>query len=296
MNDLTQTRVVKLKEYLLNTFPEGKFKAKSNDFIDVLQINSMNTHYINLLIEYGFLRRTKEAVQVNKKWESAEYEIIEILNKSNEIQEDLNKDNTKIYIEENFNNMAVRLIKTEKGYAMSIVDIAKALHTSWDTINEIIKRNNELFEEFIVLPSNVTLDNRKSLTKDGVIGLLMKISYQRLTPEKQKLVLDFQKWAIKNLGILISDGAVKLTEQEHAKVQTNTGNIIDMSNTEVDLLFNQFETDFNKFFESSKIMVKTAEERRIIAERKAEDLKNQNQKWITKTQLMMDKMHSMNMM
>ena len=96
------------------------------------------------------------------------------------------------------------------------------------------------------------------------------------------------------LGTLISEGKVELTEQEHAEIQTNVANIIEISETEVDLLFNQFEEDFSKFIESTKQMVKTADEKRSIAERRANDLQIQNQKWINKTQSMINKLHSYN--
>jgi hypothetical protein len=290
----TIERVNKLREYLLQTYPEGKFSANTYQFKDVLNVNSQTAYYVEFLVKEGFLKRTKKAVMEGKQWLPAEYEIVEIINKQKKNEVIESYINVSGFIEEKFNNIPLKLIKTEIGYVMSIKDIAKALHTSWDAINKIITRNEEVFNDLVFYPSDVTSYDCKSLTRDGIIGLLMKISYQRLTPEKKKLVLDFQKWAIKKLGTLLSDGKVELTEQEHAKVQKDIGNITNLPNNEVDLLFNQFEEDFAKFINSAKTMVNTAEERRIIAEQKAAVLNSQNQKWIARTQAMMEKMYSAN--
>jgi hypothetical protein len=290
----TEKRVEILKDYLTNNYPEGMFAYQTNNFRELLQLTGNSSHYIKVLLEEGFIKCVKQAERINKKWQPAEYEIIK---KQKETKENNNKLDVSDYIEEKFNNMTMRLYKTTKGYVVPVVDISSALGADRQLIHQLLDNYKELFEDFLV---NVTLTNKqgshpdKCLTKDGVIGLLMKISYKRLTEDKQKLVLEFQKWAIETLSKVISEGKVELPEQEHAKIQQNIANIIDVDTSEMDLLFNKFDEDFNKFLHSTKIMIKAEEEKRILAERKADILNVQNQKWITRTQEMINKMNSLN--
>lgn len=61
--------------------------------------------------------------------------------------------------------------------------------------HKIIRENKKLFQPYLV---NVTLTkysiakkgnpNRTCLTRDGIVGLLMKISYKRLPADNRKLV------------------------------------------------------------------------------------------------------------
>lgn len=53
-------------------------------------------------------------------------------------------------------------------------------------------------------------------------------------------------------------------------------------------------TEFSKFINTTKNIVNTAEEKRIISEQKVAMLNSQNQKWIAKTQAMIEKMHKAN--
>ena len=235
-----------------------------------------------------------------KYWSNFIWQIVKevkVVNENNDKKiSRINVDDFKVEL---FKDIPMRLYKTDKGYVVPISNIYKALGLDKQLFSQMIKINYELFEPWLV---NVTLTSQKSgnkntcLTRDGVIGALMKISYNRISEDKQKLVLDFQKWAIEKLTILISVGEVKLDEQEHAQVQSNISSIINVSETDMDLLFNQFEEDFTKFLESTKIMVKVADEKRNIAERKATDLEFQNKKWISKTQSLINKMHSYNVL
>jgi predicted DNA-binding protein YlxM (UPF0122 family) len=209
----------------------------------------------------------------------------------------VNKIGVNNFIVDKFEDIELKLYKTDKGYAMSIADIARSLHVDRQTIHDLIDRNYDLFVNWLV---SVTLTRSNNATtnlcllRDGVLGIIMKISLKRLSDDKKKHVLNFQKWAIEKLGQLLTEGKVELTEQEHSKTQTNIKEITNLSDTNMDLLFNQFEDEFTKFIESTKSMVKSAEEKRNLAERKATDLEYQNQKWISKTQAMINKMHSYN--
>lgn len=211
----------------------------------------------------------------------------------------INKIDANDFIIDKFENIELKLYKTDKGYAMSVADISRALNVDRQTIHDLIERNHDLFVNWLVSITLTRSNNSTTnicLLRDGVLGIIMKISLKRLPKDKQKLVLDFQKWAIEKLSQLISEGKVELTEQEHSKVQTNIAEITNLDDSQMDSLFNQFEEEFTKFIESTKAMVKSADEKRNLAERKATDLDYQNQKWIQKTQSMINKMHSLNVL
>jgi predicted DNA-binding protein YlxM (UPF0122 family) len=228
----------------------------------------------------------------HKHWSNWIWEIIRNKKITNKI--DVND-----FIVDKFEDIEFKLYKTDSGYAMSVADIARSLHVDRQTIHDLIERNYDLFVNWLV---SITLTRSNNATtnlcllRDGILGIVMKISINRLSEDKKELVLKFQKWAIEKLGKLISEGKVELDDQEQIKVQSQMAEITNLNESQMDLLFNQFEEEFTKFLESTKIMVKSAEEKRNLAERKATDLEYQNQKWISKTQSMINKMHSYNVL
>jgi len=149
----------------------------------------------------------------------------------------------------------MRLYKTEKGYVMPLIDIAKGLHTNWDAVNKIVIRNEELFNDYLYNPHDILSDELKSLTRDGVIGLLMKISYNRLSPDKKKLVLEFQKWAIEKLGQLMSNGEVKISNTEHNNVKVNIADTIGISNEDIEKMFTEIQKTVDEKLGMIKLLV-----------------------------------------
>lgn len=224
-------------------------------------------------------------------WRNYIWEIVNIVSDNKEIIKVNN------YIEESFNNIIMKLYKTEKGYVIPIVDIARVLKIDRQSIHDLINRNKELFESFIVsviLTSPKSGNENTCLTKDGVIGLLMKISYTRLPEEKQKLVLDFQKWAIEKLTMLISDGEVKLSKKEHTSIQNNISEIIGMTEEDIDKLFNNIDEEMAKIINTAKSSIKKLHQEKQYIEYEKEILKKENQKWINNTLALKQKLYSLN--
>jgi len=262
----TIDKVNKLKEHLFNTYPDGKFSANGYTFNKIIGSGS-TPYYLGLLVKDGFLKMIKKTTKEGKKWIPAEYEIVGCLvsdikdeNESNiEKDEEIHsKIDVNDFIEEHFNDMSMRLYKTEKGYVMPISNIVVALNVDRQLIHQLISKNEELFQEFFV---NVTLTNKvgnpisRCLTRDGVIGLLMKISYNRLSPDKKKLVLEFQKWAIEKLGQLMSNGEVKISNTEHNIVKVNIADTIGISNEDIEKIFTEIQKTVDEKLEIIKLLV-----------------------------------------
>jgi len=298
-------KVNKLKKYLLATFPEGKFSANTYSFNNEIGVKGQITPYMDILIKEGFIKKVKNAKK-GKNYQPAEYEIISCM-PNDDIKSNIEKDeeiHSKIdvddFIENNFNGMPIRLYQTEKGYVIPINDIAKGLSMDDANIRIILNRNTELFKSYV---SYVTLLTSKSgknicLTRDGVIGLLMKISYNRLSPDKKKLVLEFQKWAIEKLGQLMSNGEIKISNQEQNNIKTNVANTIGVSDEDIEKMLtdirNSLDDNIKKvksLFESKNeeiLLVKS--ERDIANEREKQVLAKVSQMVDQRFQIMLDKM------
>jgi hypothetical protein len=301
----TQERLKILREHLLKQYPEGVFENTTNLFNELLEV-SQSVHYVDLLEREGFLKKIRKAKLVNGKWEHTQYEIIPIINKikdmkENNVSEINDKIETKItinvndYEETNFNGLKIRLYKTKYGYVIPITDICNALKVSKQAVRQLINKNIRLFENWVV---NVTFTTSSSglntcLTRDGVIGLIMKIGYNRLPEEKQQLILDFQKWAITTLGKLITDGKVTLTDIEQAQIQDNIKQTLEITDEDMDRLFNDLESKVNELVDTAKDKVnnihKTMVEDRNIYEAKIGSMRNQIYGLVAKTVALADK-------
>ena len=319
MKTNTIEKVKILKEHLLNTYPDGKFSANGYAFNKIVGSGS-SPYYLSLLVKDGFLKMIKKTTKEGKKWIPAEYEIVGYIvndvkvennidnNVNNDIESNI-EDNKEMqskvdvndFIEEEFNNIPMRLYMTEKGYVVPINNIAKALNSDSQMFHQLLHNYKELFETWRI---NVTLKGEKStvrntcLTRDGVIGLLMKISYNRLTPDKKKLVLEFQKWAIEKLGLLMSTGEVKISNQEQNNIQTNVANVIGVSNEDIEKLLinirNSLDDNIKKvkslFDGKNEEILLAKSERDIANEREKQVLAKVSQMVDQRFQIMLNKM------
>lgn len=116
----------------------------------------------------------------------------------------------------------VRVISSKIGKVVPIVDVAKAIEYEANKVRELIERNAEMFEGSV---STVTVSSHfeqrlkngisqkrsqkfkvQALNHYGVVGLLMKLDYNRIQDEDKKAaVLRFQRWAMEVLGNKIQD-------------------------------------------------------------------------------------------
>ncbi len=124
----------------------------------------------------------------------------------------------------------VRVIESNIGRVMPIVDIAKAIDYPRNKIVELLERNSELFEGTVGTVTVTTVqDNRgteqvrdyevKALNSYGVFGLLMKLDYNRVqSEEKKQNVIRFQKWAMQVLGDVASGKKATVRKPNKSKL------------------------------------------------------------------------------
>lgn len=120
---------------------------------------------------------------------------------------------------EQFHGKDIRIIhKPDKNAMIPVNDIADALGYDRQPIHSIIKRYTELFEPLqgiIVTMTPGGPQNTLCLKRDGVVGLLMRLDYNRIKdPARRSLIIEFQKWAIDTLGRIMG-GDIKLPLPEY---------------------------------------------------------------------------------
>ncbi|TEB10017.1 BRO family protein [Pelotomaculum propionicicum] len=107
-------------------------------------------------------------------------------------------------LERTFEGRPVRLVTQDEEVLVPLPDIARALDYGKEVLWRVIDRNKKVFEEGIVvttLPSEGGPQKTTCLTRDGVVGLLMKLATNRIKDlEKRQLVVNFQRWAIRTIG------------------------------------------------------------------------------------------------
>ena len=293
MKTNTIEKVNILKEHLFNTYPGGKFSANGYAFNKIVGSGS-TPYYLSLLVKDGFLKMIKKTTKEGKKWIPAEYEIVgyivndDNVNAENESNTEKDKEihskvDVKDCIEEIFNNIPMRLYKTEKGYVIPISCIYKALNLTSQSIYDLLSNYKELFEPYLTSVTLVKSEkgnpNRTCLTRDGVIGLLMKISYNRLTPNKKKLVLEFQKWAIEKLGQLISTGEVKISNQEQNNIKINVANTIGASDENIEKLLTNIRNSLDDNIKKVKSLFDGKNEEILLA-KSERDIANEREKQV----------------
>lgn len=103
-----------------------------------------------------------------------------------------------------FQEVPVRIVQREKDRMIPLVDIALAIGYDRKSIRRHLDKDPELFsgmEGRVVTLTPGGDQELRCLTRDGVIGLLMKLSASRIKdPEKRNRLITFQKWAIDTLG------------------------------------------------------------------------------------------------
>lgn len=114
-------------------------------------------------------------------------------------------------------SVELRVVESPIGKVVPVVDIAKAIGYGQINLDRILGNNSELFSETLIAVTATSVFEQKSskntnyersqefevkaLNSYGVVGLLMKLDYNRIKDEKKKqLVLGFQKWAMQVLG------------------------------------------------------------------------------------------------
>jgi len=89
--------------------------------------------------------------------------------------------------------------------SIPINDIADGIDYDRSTLRQLYQRNEDLLKEFsgkVMIPTtDGGIQSHICLTREGVIGILMKLDYNRIkSKEKKERIVKFQQWAIKKVN------------------------------------------------------------------------------------------------
>lgn len=258
----------------------GKQAISNNISIDTKQ-----TEEIKQIKNKKSIRKSSEYydIKVSKKENSIEENTIKnIANIDNNINTNFNDvsvlvEPKSIQIEETDNSMnfnSLRIFDSKNGKAVPVIDIAEILGVDSKTLYALINRNQEVFEDFLVeSPIRAKGHNLKSLSRDGVLGLMFLLNHNRSS--KKEELIQFKKWAMKALG--------QAMDNNSSVNNTNNSNTDNSSNlyteVEIDSIFEKIENSYVKMKET---LVKQREDISFF-ESKSEELKNSNERLIAKT-------------
>lgn len=118
---------------------------------------------------------------------------------------------SNVILLEQFKDKPMRIVRRSNEFMIPLNDIADAIEYDRKSLRNIIDRNNEVFKHFkgrVIMTSPGGSQETICLSRDGVLGLLMKLDYHRIKDEtKKQLIIDFQVWAIETLGQVIDNHA-----------------------------------------------------------------------------------------
>ena len=116
-----------------------------------------------------------------------------------------------------FMGITIRIARSGELPAIPINDIADGIEYDRSALRKLYSRNKEMLKEFagsVRMPSpRGGAQLNTCLTREGVIGILMKLDYKRIkSPEKKERIVKFQQWAIR---------AINTEMQIQAKLQSH---------------------------------------------------------------------------
>lgn len=119
---------------------------------------------------------------------------------------------------ENFRDIPVRIIQTEKDRLVPLNDIAEGLGYNRDSLKKIIRRNQDQFKSYSVTAILAATDGKQyetlCMTRDGITGIIMRLRTDKVRDStRKKRVLDFQHWVMDTIG-KVMDGKIIKTRNE----------------------------------------------------------------------------------
>jgi len=106
-------------------------------------------------------------------------------------------------------------------------DIVDGIGYARSSLHKVVKRNPKQFKRYTcmcVTPTHLGYHDHETLvclTRDGVIGLLMRLDVEKIPdPEKQNGLLAFQWWAMETLGQVMGGESLTYRPAPPAPVRT----------------------------------------------------------------------------
>ncbi|MCD3276694.1 phage antirepressor N-terminal domain-containing protein [Clostridium botulinum] len=240
------------------------------------------TRLLDVLEKQGYITTIEKTKNLGRgkwtpyKWKINDYEnVINIFN----------------YQQKKFNNIDIDVIDTEKGRVIPVSSIYNALGLSRQAIHQMLDRNKELFDG-MVFNINMGDGDKICVNKEGIIGLLMKMQYERLKEDKKQFVLQFQKWCMKTLSEIVSNGKVELKDQERQEVKSNISKAIGLSDEDIDKLFGDIEELLQNKLHTLHEIVNELKDEKNSCKMIAESEKQRSERLIAKTVHLREKIYS----
>ncbi|MBN1166286.1 MAG: hypothetical protein JXA44_04055 [Methanospirillaceae archaeon] len=137
----------------------------------------------------------------------------------------------RLIFTETFCEIPVRFVQGDHGPMIPLIDIATGIDYSRQAMRQLYERNFDLLKDDaqdIVMLSwgQIAPIPHICLNRDGVIGILMKLDYQRIKdPERRERIISFQKWAKHTLGKALFSSSVKhsnpaIWKRERAEIKS----------------------------------------------------------------------------
>ncbi|KGM93573.1 hypothetical protein IRP63_14040 (plasmid) [Clostridium botulinum] len=265
------------------------------------------TRLLDVLEKQGYITTIEKTKNLGRgKWTPYKWKINETIN----IFKDNRCDNVKLtdvtnknindyenvinifnYQQKKFNNIDIDVIDTEYGRVIPVSNIYNALGLSRQAIHQMLDRNKELFNG-MVFNINMGDGDKICVNKEGIIGLLMKMQYERLKEDKKQLVLQFQKWCMKTLSEIVSNGKVELKDQERQEVKNNMRQAIGLNDEDIDKLFGDIEELLHNKLHTLHSVVNELKDEKNNCKMMAESEKQRSERLIAKTVELREKIYS----
>lgn len=105
-----------------------------------------------------------------------------------------------------FENHQVQVAEAEiNGNVQRVItlrDFCRAIGSDYKATYNLIQRNKDFFENFVGRVITTTPGGKQmsvALTRDAVTGLLLKVSANRVSPDRKDMIIKFQRWAVETL-------------------------------------------------------------------------------------------------
>ncbi|MCD3330994.1 phage antirepressor N-terminal domain-containing protein [Clostridium botulinum] len=265
------------------------------------------TRLLDVLEKQGYITTIEKTKNLGRgKWTPYKWKINATIN----ISKDNRCDNVKLtdvinkninsyenvinifnYQQKKFNNIDIDVIDTEYGRVIPVSNIYNALGLSRQAIHQMLDRNKELFNG-MVFNINMGDGDKICVNKEGIIGLLMKMQYERLKEDKKQLVLQFQKWCMKTLSEIVSNGKVELKDQERQEVKNNMRQAIGLNDEDIDKLFGDIEELLHNKLHTLHSVVNELKDEKNNCKMMAESEKQRSERLIAKTVELREKIYS----
>ncbi len=95
----------------------------------------------------------------------------------------------------------LRVIKTEIGKVVPIIDISLALDLNFHELENIVNEDIRLYEGLII-EADIELIHKRALNNYGIVRLLTRLQFSyKISTDKEYVMKRLQEWTVRHLGL-----------------------------------------------------------------------------------------------